>query len=453
MNVVTIIGVVAAYALVFMAAICLLAEKGIHPFRRLRRKFAKLPFFAKLLVMGFGVTLFVHGSLKSPTNDPPRSVPVVQQITQENVDQGFVLAGMSANVAPSVFNPQFHPGTEQGAGGVGGLLAMSVDGEFYIPCYDHNGNIVRYMSETGVSAVQYTYDPYGNIIESFGPLADVFSFCFSTKYHDREIGIIGYQQRVYRPDFGRWLNRDPIEEEGGENLYAFCNNIPSFLFDRIGLITVFPVNSISGTPRYSQTSDLWIGIYVEYGEQEQSGTLVIRRSIAIDLCPCGKDGKPIKQNRSLVSYVTVQNKFGVSSSWTFSGNKQRTYFEIASLKSYKNYKGRITVRYSVSFTTSTAHKEAGKKASDNIPFGSQDSAHGVTNFEDTGKKVVYSSSASSSIVLQRSCSDTEFADLKKFTQEGSWGTGPTLDRLGTDCVPRSQGGDNDAPWSNEYPFP
>ena len=50
MDVVTIIGVVAAYALVFMAAICLLAEKGIHPFRRLRRKFAKLPFFAKLLV-------------------------------------------------------------------------------------------------------------------------------------------------------------------------------------------------------------------------------------------------------------------------------------------------------------------------------------------------------------------------------------------------------------------
>ena len=110
MNVVTIIGVVAAYALVFMAAICLLAEKGIHPFRRLRRKFAKLPFFAKLLVMGFGVTLFVHGSLKSPTNEPPRSVPVVQQITQENVERGFVLAGMSANVAPSAFDPQFHPG-------------------------------------------------------------------------------------------------------------------------------------------------------------------------------------------------------------------------------------------------------------------------------------------------------------------------------------------------------
>ena len=115
-------------------------------------------------------------------------------------------------------------GTEQGAGGVGGLLAMSVGGEFYIPCYDHNGNIVLYVSETGVSAAQYVYDPYGNIVETSGPLADVFSFGFSTKYHDREIGIIGYQQRFYRPDFGRWHNRDPIGEEGGANLYAFCGN-------------------------------------------------------------------------------------------------------------------------------------------------------------------------------------------------------------------------------------
>ena len=36
-------------------------------------------------------------------------------------------------------------GTEQGAGGVGGLLAVSMDGVLYIPCYDHNGNIVFSM--------------------------------------------------------------------------------------------------------------------------------------------------------------------------------------------------------------------------------------------------------------------------------------------------------------------
>ena len=125
-------------------------------------------------------------------------------------------------------------GSEQGAGGVEGLLAVSMDGVFYIPCYDHNGNIVLYVSETGSIAAQYTYDPYGNIIDSSGSLANVFSFGFSTKYHDRETGMVGYQRRFYRPDLGRWLNRDPIEEKGGENLYAFCGNNSIHNYDKEG---------------------------------------------------------------------------------------------------------------------------------------------------------------------------------------------------------------------------
>ena len=125
-------------------------------------------------------------------------------------------------------------GTEQGAGGVEGLLAVSVDGAFYFPCYGENGNIVCYVSEQGTISAQYVYDPYGNVIESYGTLANLFSFGFSTKYHDREVDLIGYQRRFYRPDHGRWLNRDPIEESGGENLYAFCANNAISYFDPIG---------------------------------------------------------------------------------------------------------------------------------------------------------------------------------------------------------------------------
>ena len=128
-------------------------------------------------------------------------------------------------------------GTEQGAGGVEGLLAVSIDGVFYIPCYDHNGNIVLYVSENGSVAAQYTYDPYGNVIDSYGNLADVFYFGFSTQYHDRETGMVGYKRRFYRPDLGRWLNRDPIEEDGGENLYAFCRNRTTYEIDMLGTST------------------------------------------------------------------------------------------------------------------------------------------------------------------------------------------------------------------------
>ena len=126
-------------------------------------------------------------------------------------------------------------GTEQGAGGVGGLLAVSIDGVFYLPCYDHNGNIVCYVSETGVIAGQYVYDPYGNVFELHGTMPNQFNFGFSTKYHDREVGLVVYQYRYLDPIHGRWLTRDPIEEQGGKNLYGFCKNSPVFLLDKLGL--------------------------------------------------------------------------------------------------------------------------------------------------------------------------------------------------------------------------
>ena len=137
-------------------------------------------------------------------------------------------------------------GSEQGAGGVGGLLAVSVDGVFYIPCYDHNGNIVLYVSEAGNIAARYTYDPYGNITDMSGALATQFSFGFSTKCHDRETGMVDYQRRFYRPDLGRWLNRDPIEERGGENLYAFCANNPIRNIDPLGE-SVVVIRHLPGT--------------------------------------------------------------------------------------------------------------------------------------------------------------------------------------------------------------
>ena len=41
-------------------------------------------------------------------------------------------------------------GSLDGAGGVGGLLATEVDGVWYFPLYDNNGNVTDYVSETGI---------------------------------------------------------------------------------------------------------------------------------------------------------------------------------------------------------------------------------------------------------------------------------------------------------------
>ena len=41
-------------------------------------------------------------------------------------------------------------GSLDGAGGVGGLLATEMDGTWYFPLYDNNGNVTDYVSETGI---------------------------------------------------------------------------------------------------------------------------------------------------------------------------------------------------------------------------------------------------------------------------------------------------------------
>ena len=128
-------------------------------------------------------------------------------------------------------------GSEEGAGGVGGLLAVSVDGVYCFPCYDNNGNVMRYIGEDRSIVAQFTYDPYGNVIEQAGATADSLRIRFSTKYADSEVGVVSYLMRFYDPLVGRWLNRDPIEEDGGENLYAFCGNDPIGNMDFYGLLT------------------------------------------------------------------------------------------------------------------------------------------------------------------------------------------------------------------------
>ena len=48
-------------------------------------------------------------------------------------------------------------GTLQGAGGVGGLLYLTVDGVIYIPSDDNNGNITRYLDGNGNTVAEYTF--------------------------------------------------------------------------------------------------------------------------------------------------------------------------------------------------------------------------------------------------------------------------------------------------------
>jgi len=49
-------------------------------------------------------------------------------------------------------------------------------------------------------------------------------------------GVRYYGHRYYSPSFGRFINKDPIEEQGGINLYSFVGNNPVNAYDYLGMI-------------------------------------------------------------------------------------------------------------------------------------------------------------------------------------------------------------------------
>ena len=66
-------------------------------------------------------------------------------------------------------------------------------------------------------------------------MAKANPFRFSTKYQDDETDLLYYGYRYYNASTGRWLSRDPIAENGGENLYAVWRNDYINKFDLFGL--------------------------------------------------------------------------------------------------------------------------------------------------------------------------------------------------------------------------
>jgi RHS repeat-associated protein len=93
-------------------------------------------------------------------------------------------------------------------------------------------------SSNGTIAAHYKYAPFGGLLVADGPEAEKNPYRFSTKYLNVETGLYHYGYRDYSLELARWTSRDPLEEEGGLNLYAFVDNDPINFIDILGLILV-----------------------------------------------------------------------------------------------------------------------------------------------------------------------------------------------------------------------
>src|SRR5439155_11933962 len=89
---------------------------------------------------------------------------------------------------------------------------------------DGNANVTAMVNAQQVIVATYVYDPFGNVLSKAGPLADANSYRFSSQEYHQNSGLLLYLRRAYDPNLQRWLNRDPIQEAGGINLYTFVSN-------------------------------------------------------------------------------------------------------------------------------------------------------------------------------------------------------------------------------------
>jgi RHS repeat-associated protein len=124
-------------------------------------------------------------------------------------------------------------GTLQGAGGVGGLLAVirsnSSTQKLYLPAYDANGNVSEYVATNGTVAAHYEYSAFGEPVVTSGELAASFTHQFSTKPYCGVTGFSEYQMRKYRAEIGRWMSRDPRKDNG----FASSNSALMTMFEDI----------------------------------------------------------------------------------------------------------------------------------------------------------------------------------------------------------------------------
>ena len=99
---------------------------------------------------------------------------------------------------------------------------------------DHLGS-PRYVVNTadGTIAQQMEYDEFGNVLSDSNPGFQPFGFAGGL--YDRDIRLVRFGARDYDAETGRWLAKDVILFEGGDNdLYAYVGGEPVNLFDPTG---------------------------------------------------------------------------------------------------------------------------------------------------------------------------------------------------------------------------
>jgi RHS repeat-associated protein len=117
----------------------------------------------------------------------------------------------------------------------------TLDERLYATMDYFNGSAI--LNTSGAVLERYAYSAFGVrriMAADFSPRTSssyAWDFGFQGQFRDVETGWYNYGYRFYVPLMGRWINRDPIGETGGWNVYLFAANSGVNDLDYLGLLS------------------------------------------------------------------------------------------------------------------------------------------------------------------------------------------------------------------------
>jgi RHS repeat-associated protein len=113
-------------------------------------------------------------------------------------------------------------------------LAMLRSGTVSYHEADGLGSVASLSNTAGVTASNYMYDSFGNLVATSGSVVN--NFRYTGREFDTETGLYYYCAKYYDPVNGRFASEDPLKFFGGDiNLCRYVWNHPTSLRDPRGL--------------------------------------------------------------------------------------------------------------------------------------------------------------------------------------------------------------------------